>query len=336
MSKSNLEYLNEAKEILNWIKEENKLNFPNINSNNNEERILAKRLKDIKLYLLRPYDYIDKDNYYEELKLIMNEINKIKDESIINKAREILEWKERKNAKEPPSIDSKDEEEKNLAKNLEKLRKYLETVNNKNDKVYLEVNNIIEKIDNNMPLMLKQVMEIKKWMEEHKTNKLPTENSRNQEEVKLAVMLVNINRNLIKPYENLETDEERKEFKEIYPEFEEVKKIMDEIMIDCNVPIYLQNAINIKNWMKENNITRAPRQFSKNNVEVKLANQYYSIKYFLKKYEELSTDKERQDFVKKHPEYEQVKQIMDEISTDKCKESENINENNKDEEEVER
>ena len=56
MSKSNLEYLNEAKEILNWIKEENKLNFPNINSNNNEERILAKRLKDIKLYLLRPHE----------------------------------------------------------------------------------------------------------------------------------------------------------------------------------------------------------------------------------------------------------------------------------------
>ena len=229
MSKSNLEYLNEAKEILNWIKEENKLNLPNINSSNTKERILAKHLNDIKLYLLRPYDYIDKDNYYEELKSIMNEINKIKDESIINKAREILEWKERKDAKEPPNTESIDEEEKIFAKDLEKLREYLKTVNNKNDKVYIKVNNIIEEIDNNMPLMLKQVIEIKKWMEKNRTNKFPVESSRNEEEIKLAIMLVNINRNLIIPYEKLKTDEERKKFKENHPEYELVKQIVDEI-----------------------------------------------------------------------------------------------------------
>ena len=148
---------------------------------------------------------------------------------------------ERKTTK-PPSLNSKDEEEKRLGIALSIIRKYvlkpyeeLETEEKREEykrkyPYFEEVKKIVDEIDrNNMPIKLVQAKEIKKWMEERKTTKPPSQTSKDEEEKRLGIVLSTIRQQVLKPYEKLETEEKREEYKRKYPYFEEATKIIDEI-----------------------------------------------------------------------------------------------------------
>lgn len=87
MYKSCVHYILKAKKILDWMEKNNRLEPPNVNSNDEEERLLAIYYKDIKIYLLRPIEYLENEDdniRFNELKRVFNEINKFKKEEDID------------------------------------------------------------------------------------------------------------------------------------------------------------------------------------------------------------------------------------------------------------
>ncbi|MCI6793663.1 MAG: hypothetical protein MR635_03015, partial [Mollicutes bacterium] len=66
-------------------------------------------------------------------------------------------------------------------------------------------------------------------IEESVDKKTPSQKANNEEERRLGKKLASIRRNLIKPYMELETEEEREEFRSKHPEADEVLEIITEI-----------------------------------------------------------------------------------------------------------
>ena len=207
-----------------------------------------------------------------------------------------------------PYTELKTEEEKEEYK-----RKYTELE---------EVMAIIEEIDiNNIPTNLRNVLNIKQWMEKNNTTIPPRQQNRKKtvpnEEAKLGQALSNIRIELIKPYTELKTEEEKEEYKSKHPELEEVMTIIEEIDRN-NISIYLKNALNIKDWMENNNTTIPPRQQNeKKNVpekEAKLGQALSEIRRrLITPYTELETKEEKEKYKSKHPELEEVMAIIEEI-----------------------
>ena len=93
-----------------------------------------------------------------------------------------------------------------------------------------EVMEIINEIDsNNIPQYLRNARAIKEWIEKSDVKKLPTSIAKDEEEKRLGNAVCTIRRNLIKPYMELETEEEREEFRSKHPEADEVLEIITEI-----------------------------------------------------------------------------------------------------------
>ena len=344
---SGVEYLIRAKEILKWMEMQDRIDSPSMDSNDDRERLLAKNLIEIKLFLIKPYEIKKEnkeENHYEEIKKIVNEIEKYKDITDINSAKSILMWMKETNAKGLPNINSEDEQEKMLAKKLMRLTKYMNITENKDSHTYIEINKILREIYNyKLPVRLEQANQILIWVKEN--NRMPSATSKDKNERKLGQNLGNIKIFLIKPYEELKTEEEKKEYKKRHPEFDEVKKILNEIEKIKNngdLPKKLQQAINIKNWMIENNTLRTPNKHSLNKRESELGKQLDNIKYWLlSPYERLKTEEEKNEYKRKHPEIEDVKKIIDEIYSNKYKEieyvhDEKVKDNKVDDEEIER
>ena len=168
--------------------------------------------------------------------------------------------------------------------------------------------------NNRISTYLINAREIKKWMEERNTTKPPSTNSKDEEEKRLGVALHTIRIYYLNKYKKLPTEEERKMYKKKYPYFEEVKRIVDEIDRN-NLPIKLIQAMKIKKWMEERKTIKPPvPSYLKDAEEKRLGLALNSIKqYLLKPYEQLETEEEREEYKRKHPEYEEVKQIVDEI-----------------------
>lgn len=103
-----------------------------------------------------------------------------------------------------------------------------------------------------MYVYMRNILEIKKWMEERETTKPPASNSHDEQERKLGNALSSIRQDLIKPYNNLKTEEERKRYREKYPEIEEIMEIVK--WIDENKSSSLRNIRKVKKWMEERQI----------------------------------------------------------------------------------
>lgn len=164
-------------------------------------------------------------------------------------------------------------------------------------------------INENKNANLRNAREIKKWMEERETTKPPASSSFDEQEARLGRALVSIRHYLIKPYYNLETEEERRKYREKYPEIEEVMEIVS--WIDENKNSNLRNAQEIKRWMEDNNRTMIPNSRSYNDEERRLGNALSTIKYTLvKPYERLKTEEEKEKYKKEHPELEEILEII--------------------------
>ena len=161
---------------------------------------------------------------------------------------------------------------------------------------------------------LANIREIKVWMDERKTTKPPTSNSKDAEEKRLGGALQRIRQGLVKPYLQLETDEERLKYEEEYPELQEVLETVNWID-ENNISPYLVNARLIKEWVKKQTEQHLPRR-SRNieGEEKELAKKLGNIRQdLIKPYMLLQTEEERTSYREQHPELDEVMSIISEL-----------------------
>ena len=151
---------------------------------------------------------------------------------------------------------------------------------------------------------------IKAWMEERETTKPPSRSAKELGEKKLGTALKSIRQELIKPYIELKTEEEKEKYRTNHPELEEVLEIIKWID-ENNLSPYLVNARDIKKWMERKKTTKPPSKNVKEPEEKRLGNALFSIRQkLLKPYIGLKTEEEREKFRANHPELEEVQEIV--------------------------
>ena len=130
-------------------------------------------------------------------------------------------------------------------------------------------------------------------MEKHNTNEPPKSKAKKStsKESRLAKKLATIRNQLIKPYRNLETEEERIAYKKKHPEIDEV--------------------IEIINYIDERN----PKAKRKENKNEDFNEAISTIEnYILRPYMELQTEEERIKYLKKHPDLKYIVDLYEEIT----------------------
>ena len=166
-----------------------------------------------------------------------------------------------------------------------------------------DVKEILEKITEKLgrTSYLEKIYEIKEWMERNETTRPPRGVGKDlpEEERKLGKVLGNIRQNLIKPYKELKTEEEREKYRKRRPEIEEIMKIVEEIDKN-NIPTTLRNIRDIKEWMEGNETTIPPRSDVKDLPEEGLGRALRTIRQdLIKPYKELKTEEEREEYIGK-------------------------------------
>ena len=173
-----------------------------------------------------------------------------------------------------------------------------------------DVKEILEKITEKLgrTSYLEKIYEIKEWMERNETTRPPRGGGKDlpEEERKLGRVLGTIRQNLIKPYKELKTEEEREKYRKRRPEIEEIMKIVEEIDKN-NIPAYLKNIRDIKEWMKRNETTIPPRcKVEDISKEEGLGTALSNIRCSLiKPYKELKTEEEREEYIGKLEDWKQ-------------------------------
>lgn len=242
----------------------------------------------------------------------------------LKNARKVHQWMIQNNSFKVPSRTSKNEAERNLGHDLANIRKRLiksyEKLRTKKQKEEYkikhpeleEVIEIINEIDNMSRKSfryLKNIIEIKNWMEKNEATKLPTVYSENIEEQRLARALNNIKQELIRPYEDLQTKKEKNEYRKKNPEIDEILQILNDIK-EKNIPVNLKNAREIQEWMQERNTKFPPNPESAYEDEKRLANTLNNIKYkIVKPFINLEIE-EKVKYRKEHPEIDEIMQII--------------------------
>ena len=257
---------------------------------------------------------------------LFEEINGELGQTYLINARKIKAWMEERETTKPPSRSAKELGKKKLGTALKSIRQelikpYIELKTEEEKEKYRtnhpeleEVLEIIKWIDeNNLSPYLVNARDIKKWMERKKTTKPPSKNVKEPEEKRLGNALFSIRQKLLKPYIGLKTEEEREKFRANHPELEEVQEIVKWID-ENNLSPYLVNARDIKKWMEEKGTTKPPSRSAKDLKEIKLGRALFTIRQILiKPYLELKTEEEKAKYKEKHPELEEVLQIVTEI-----------------------
>ena len=263
-----------------------------------------------------------------DVKEILEKITeKLRRTSYLEKIYEIKEWMERNETTIPPRRGAISEEDglgralscirQNLIKPYKELKTEEEREQYRKRRPEIEeIMKIVEEIDkNNIPTRLRNIREIKKWMERNETTILPRQSGKNvpEEEKRLGKPLSNIKHDLIRPYKELKTEEEREKYisklenrrKEPISrdQFMEIIKTLEEIdKKNIKIPTSLKNIRDIKEWMEGNETTIPPRQKGENISEEEkrlgkaLSNTRCSL---IKPYKELKTEREREKYISK-------------------------------------
>ena len=282
-----------------------------------EEEGLGRALRTIRQDLINPYKELKTEEEREEY------IGKLEDKK-----------------QEPISREQfmeiiKTEEEKRLGRALSTIRfslikpykelkterereKYISKLENREKETisrdqFIEIIKTVEEIDKKnikIPTSLKNIRDIKEWMEGNETTIPPRQSGENssEEEKRLGRALSNIRCSLIKPYKELKTEEEREEYisklenRAREPlsrkQFIEIIKTVEEI----DIPTSLRNIRGIKEWMERNETTIPPRKSGENlsEEEKRLRKALSDIRCSLiKPYKELKTEGEREEYISK-------------------------------------
>ena len=330
-------YLANARQIKAWMEENNTTKPPRSQNGDATEKRLGKALSTIRQKFIKPYlqletedEKIKFENEHPELRETLQIVNWIDEKNIspnLSNAIQIQEWMKDHTTTKPPSAASRDEVERRLGLALTEIRrniinpyKKLQTEEEKNEfetkhPELQEVMRIIDEIDkNNISPNLNNIREIKKWMEQRKTIKPPTSNSKEDEEQRLGRALQYIRQTLIKSYNDLQTDEEREQFQNEHPELQEILSIVSWIDKN-NISPYLINARNIKIWVQQNQFVKLPSRSSKaDETEKDLARKLGNIRQdLIKPYMILQTEEERSEYREKHSELDEVLSIISEL-----------------------
>ena len=164
----------------------------------------------------------------------------------------------------------------------------------------------------NAEVILENTEAILEWIKRQEPPRIPSQHSQNEEERKLYYVLNSIRTNLINPYREKTTDEEREKFREKHPEIDDVRKIIKEI--DISTATHYLNAQRILEWIKMQENPRIPSSLSENEEEKKIFNAWDSIRrYLINPYKKKTTAEEREKFREEHPEIDAVLEIIKEI-----------------------
>ena len=242
----------------------------------------------------------------------------------LKNAEAILEWIKRQETPRMPSQLSENEEEKKLYiawNNMETrlIKPYKEKTTAEEREQFKEehpeiddVLKIIKEIDISTSTQYLNAQRILEWIKRQETPRIPSTDSKNEEEKKLGNAWGKLGNRLIKPYKEKTTDEEREQFKEEHPEIDAVLEIIKEIKISISTQ-YL-NAQRILEWIKSQEKPRKPSAKSKNKEEKKLGIALRGIRsQLIKPYREKTTDEEREQFREEHPEIDAVLEIVSDI-----------------------
>ena len=256
---------------------------------------------------------------------LLEEINGITGRSTyLKNAEAILEWIKMQEKPKLPSPDSKNEEEKKLFNAWNSMRSHLinpykkKTTEEEREQFREEhpeidaVLEIIKEIKISTSTQYLNAQRILEWIKRQEKPKLPSADSKNEEEKKLRNALNSIRTHLIKPYREKTTDEEREKFREKHPEVDDVRKIIKEI--DISTSTHYLNAQAIQEWIKCQENQKKPYSKSKNEEEKKLGTTLQNIRsQLIKPYMEKPTDEEREQFREEHPETDAVLEIVSDI-----------------------
>ena len=173
-------------------------------------------------------------------------------------------------------------------------------------------------------------LKVRQWMEKNNTIKPPKRynKSDSKEETQLAIQLDTIKQQLIKPYNKLETEDKKEEYKKQHPELDDVMKIIEWIDKN-NVKVkedsqYYWHVLAIKEWMEKNNTTKPPRAQNQDKTipeeEGILGSQLSAIRQqLIKPYSKLKTEEEKEEYKKQHPELDEVMEIIEWIDNNNIK-----------------
>lgn len=315
-----------AREIKKWMDDRQTNKPPRLRCDDEEEQKLGTALQGIRLRFINPYlqleseeekiQFEDEHPELQEILQIITEIDKnILPANLVN-ARKIKEWMEKNTTTKPPSASSKDEEEKKLGIALAAIRRNLikpyMSIQSEDEKQrfedehpeLFEILETINEIDNkNISTHLINIRKIKKWMDDRNTTKPPTNYSqKDEEERKLGRALDAIRLKLIKPYSELQTEEEKLQFESEHPELQEVLSVVN--WIDTEKSFYeLRNTLNeIKEWVDVH--SKFPtRSQGASDIEQFLARKLAKIRTsIIKPYMVLQADEERTSYREQHPE----------------------------------
>ena len=294
-------------------------------SNQRKERKIGK-VENRDDYVQEDIDIFRIQGETKEFLELFEEINEELGQVYLINARKIKAWMEERGTTKPPAKSAKEPGEKRLGTALgtirqELIKPYIELKTKEEREKYRanhpeleEVLEIVKWIDeNNLSPYLVNARDIKKWMEEKGTTKLPSKIAKEPEEKRLGNALFSIRQKLIKPYIELKTEEEREKYRANHPELEEVQEIVKWID-ENNLSPYLVNARDIKKWMEEKETTKPPSRCAKDLKEKRLGRALFTIRQkLINPYLGLKTEEEKERYREERPELEEVLQIVTEI-----------------------
>ena len=277
--------------------------------------------KDEELY--KSFDFIAEE--VELIELLRELDYSLKGTRYLKNAKGIKEWIEKSGDTIPPRQTSKDSEEAYWGLKLNSIRTqfikpYLELETEEAREEYKkkhpqfdEVMQIIQEIDrNSISINLRNAREIKEWIKNSGDTKPPSRYSANKKEAKLGVKWSFLKYNLIRPYLELEVEEERESYKKAHLDLEEIMEIVQEIDKN-NSSIHLRNARKIKAWIENSRDMKLPSPTAQNEEERSLGVALRRIRKLIEIYLKIETDKEKDDYRQKYTDLEEVMQIIQEI-----------------------
>ena len=254
----------------------------------------------------------------EEVQGIVN-----KSDSLVN-ARAIKEWIEKSGDTKPPSQNAKDEEERRLGIALNHI-KYLIVEPFKKLKTEQEIKDfrtkypdideiveIIDEIDRNRSPYLRNARAIKKWIEESGDTKPPSSTAKNEYERKLGYNLSAIRQEMIKPFLSIQTEAERKKYREKHPEIDEIIEIVTWIDQN-NISILLRNMKKIQSWMEKSGYVKWPNSEANEREERSLGAAYDRIRKIIGEFSKLQNEEEKEEFRVKYTDIDEILNIYNEL-----------------------
>lgn len=331
-------YLSNAKKILEFVKENGRL--PNSKAKNVEEKTLGIALISIRGNLINQYKNERTEEEKYKFRLKYSEFDEVQEiirlvyiyaSPYYKKAKKVQEWMERNNTTKLPSKKSDNEEEKSMSQYIPDIKhKLIKIYNNKKtDKEREEfreehpeideVMQIVSEINKNCAKYVVNARIIEEWAKKQEKERLPRQNSIDEEEKKIYNMYEYINKRIIRPFYRLETEKQKREFIEKNPGCEETIHIINKLKEkEESVSDYLINARKIRQWMIDNNTTKPPSRASTDELEKTLGYAWNNMKQnMINPYLSKQNDMEREEFRKKHPEISEILELVNVINRDK-------------------